>query len=69
MLVDSVLEGAAATTDDTIVAEGRRQKLGEGGSVLPELTRKTVHNHGVDFLRKHQSVLSRFYVPPASSHK
>lgn len=67
MLIDGIMDSAVSTSDDAIVVEGRRQRIGDGGSSLPELTQKTVHAHTIEFLRRNQSMLTRFSIPPIQS--
>jgi hypothetical protein len=63
VVIEDVLESAEQTGEDVTVAEHRRVRIGDGGDMLPELTRKTISDIGVDFLQKNKVVLNRFYVP------
>lgn len=67
IIVESVIDTAESTNDDTMVSEARRHLIGDGGSGLPELTRKTVHDLGKEYLQRHRVVLTRFYVPSIES--
>ena len=63
VMIEDVLEAAENTNDDALVAEHRRQKVGDGGEALPDLTRKIIGDIGLDFLQKNKVVLTRFHVP------
>jgi hypothetical protein len=52
-----------SAAEDVTVSEHRRSRIGDGGDNLPELTRKTISDIGVDYLQKNKVVLNRFYVP------
>ena len=62
-VIESVTEVSESTDEDALVAGERRRIIGDRGSYVPEVTRKTVENHTLEFLRKHRSMLTRFQVP------
>lgn len=69
IIVESVVDSAESTGDDTIVSEARRQLIGEGGSNLPSLTKKTIQDLGMEFLQRNKIELTRFYVPSFEQSK
>jgi hypothetical protein len=62
-VLDKVLEAAEATDDLEVIAQARRNVLGERGSKIDTHTRNVILTNLMDFIRKHKSYLPAFYIP------
>jgi hypothetical protein len=67
MVVEGVMEGAFSTSEDSILAEARRKIIGDDGIFLPDLTKKSIQDFSMDYLRKNRGILNKFYVPSIES--
>jgi hypothetical protein len=62
-ILDKVTEAAEATDDYEVIAQARRNILGERGSKLETHTRNVILTNLIDFIRKHKSYLPVYYLP------
>jgi hypothetical protein len=66
-ILDKVTEAAESTDDLEVIAQARRNILGERGSKIENHTRNVVLTHLIDFIRKHKSYLPVYYIPEAKA--
>ena len=62
-ILDKIIETAELADDNLVVANARRNLLGDRGCLIDEGTKNVVVTHTLDFLRKNKIVFSNFYIP------
>jgi len=62
-IIESVIDVSETSDDDSLVVGERRRLIGDRGHAVPELTRRIIEHHVLDFLRKNKALLKGYYIP------
>merc|ERR1711871_1657408 len=66
---DKLVGLASKCRDDGILSLERRKMLGNRGENVPEIAKKAIESHTLEFLRKNKSSFARIFIPPHGGTK
>jgi len=69
MLQDKILEVAQTCLDDGILSLERRKIIGSRGENTPDVTKRALEAHTLEFLRKNKQSFPRIFIPAIGGAK